>query len=291
MSVQTPAETPATLTLAGTHVAGVEMPRIGLGTWPLTGREAADAVEQALRLGYRHVDTAEAYENEEAVGRGVHAALEAGGLTREELFVTTKLSRRHHGDLATVRTGVEGCLRRLGLEHADLVLIHWPLPELDRYVETAEALARLTQDGLIRAWGVSNFLPEHLGRLADAGLQAPVGQIQVDPVAQSPQWQAAIRAHGAVVTAYSPLGRAALGVESTPAVADAAARTGRTPAQVVLRWHVQAGRVAIPKSADAGRQAENLDVLSFALTDEEMAAIDALDTGVGSRRDPRSFGH
>lgn len=174
---------------------------------------------------------------------------------------------------------------------AEGVLIHWPNPEQDRYVETAAALAGLVETGLIRAWGVSNFTAEHPDRLAEAGLRAPVDQIQVDPVAAIPGWQAAVRAHGAVVTAYSPIGRAELGIETREAITAAVARTGRTVQQVVLRWHLQHGRVVIPKSADPARQAENLDLLSFSLTPVEMAGIDALDDGSGPRQHPETFGH
>lgn len=175
---------PETLTLTGTGVDGVEMLRIGLGTWPLRGAEAHDAVEQALRLGYRHVDTAQNYGNEDAVGEGIAAAIHAGVLDRDQLFVTTKVSREHHGDARTVRAAVECRLRVLGLEHVDLVLVHWPNPDQDRYLETARSLSELAEDGLIRAWGVSNFTPAHLGRLAGAGLRAPVDQIEVGPRAR-----------------------------------------------------------------------------------------------------------
>lgn len=282
---------PETLTLTGTGVDGVEMPRIGLGTWPLRGAEARDAVEQALRIGYRHVDTAQNYGNEDAVGEGIAAAIHAGVLDRDQLFVTTKVNREHHGDARTVRAAVECRLRVLGLEHVDLVLVHWPNPDQDRYLETAWSLSELAEDGRIRAWGVSNFTPAHLDRLAGAGLRAPVDQIEVGPLRQSPAWQEGVRAHGAAITAYSPLGRADQDLGALEPVAAAAARTGRTPAQVVLRWHLQSGRAAVPKSADPARQAQNLDVFSFALTAEEMAAIDALDTGEGPRRHPDEFGH
>ncbi|MGW5854520.1 aldo/keto reductase [Micrococcus sp. 2A] len=285
------ADVPATVTLTGTGVAGVEMPRIGLGTWRLAGEEGADAVHAALAAGYRHVDTAENYGNEDAVGLAVARALAEGVLTRDELFLTTKFNREHHGGPERVRPAVEASLRRLGVDHADLVLIHWPNPEQDRYVETAAALAGLVETGLIRAWGVSNFTAEHLDRLAEAGLRAPVDQIQVDPVAAIPGWQAAVHAHGAVVTAYSPIGRAELGIETREAITAAVARTGRTVQQVVLRWHLQHGRVVIPKSADPARQAENLDLLSFSLTPAEMAGIDALDDGSGPRQHPETFGH
>lgn len=281
---------PLVLALTGTGVDGVEMPALGLGTWPMKGEEATAAVAQALRIGYRHVDTAAAYGNEAAVGRGLRAAIDEGVLAREDVFVTTKVNKEHHGDLATVRAGVQAGLARLGFEQADLVLIHWPNPDLGRYVETAAALASLVEEGLLRAWGVSNFLPEYLERLAAAGLRTPVVQIQVDPEAQSAAWQEAIRMHGAAVVAYSPVGRDK-DLASLAPIAAAAARTGRTPHQVVLRWHVQSGRAAVPKSADAGRQAQNLDVFSFSLTPEEIRAIDALDTGAGPRHDPREFGH
>lgn len=275
-----------TLTLTGTNVEDVSIPQIGLGTWPMTGQDCTDAVLQALSIGYRHLDTAQNYQNEDAVG----AALARTEVPREQIFVTTKINKEHHGGLDVVRPAVEQRLQLLGLDYADLLLIHWPNPDQDRYVETAGALAALVDTGLIRAWGVSNFTAAHLADLREAGLQAPINQIQVDPLASQPQLRAANAAAGTLTAAYSPVGRD-LDLDDVTALAAPAERLGVTAHQVALRWHVQSGRVATPKSANAARQEANLNVFGFALTEEEMARIDALDTGSGPRLDPSTFGH
>lgn len=264
---------------------GVHVPLIGLGTWPMTGEEAADAVARALGHGYRHVDTAESYGNEAAVGEG----LRRSGVPREEVFLTTKLSKKWHS-----RTGVrEACARaseRLGVDGPDLLLIHWPNPWLGRFVETCEGLQELVDEGAVRAWGVSNFKPAHLRAVLDAGLRVPVNQVQVDPEHRQPAQLAFHRDHGIATAAYSPLGRGGAVLDS-PALSGPAREHGVTPAQVVLRWHVQSGRIAVPKSGDDRRQRQNLDVFGFALTPEQVAAIDALDTGAPVRLDPDEYGH
>lgn len=264
---------------------GVGIPLIGLGTWPMTGEEATDAVARAIANGYRHIDTAENYNNEEAVGEGIRRS----GITRGDLFLTTKFNRQWHGR-ASVREAFGAATRRLGTEYLDLFLIHWPNPAEGRFVEAAEGLIRLAEEGLIRCWGVSNFKPAHLRELQAAGLEIPVNQVQIDPEHQQPDQLAFHREHGIVTAAYSPLGRNG-GFLSAPAVTGPAGEYGKTPAQVVLRWQVQSGRVAIPKSADDRRQRENLDVFGFALTEAEMAGIDGLDTGAPPRLDSDEFGH
>ncbi|MDP9695583.1 UNVERIFIED_ORG: 2,5-diketo-D-gluconate reductase A [Arthrobacter globiformis] len=264
---------------------GVVIPLIGLGTWPMSGEEATDAVARAIANGYRHIDTAENYDNEEAVGEGIRRS----GLPRGELFLTTKFNRQWHGRTG-VRDAFGAAARRLGTDYLDLFLIHWPNPAQGRFVEAAEGLIRLAEEGLIRCWGVSNFKPAHLGQLRAAGLEVPVNQVQIDPEHQQQDQLAFHREHGIATAAYSPLGRNG-GFLSAPAVTGPAAEYGKTPAQVVLRWQVQSGRAAIPKSADDRRQRENLDVFRFALTAAEMAAIDALDTGAPPRLDSDEFGH
>ncbi|MFB9071733.1 aldo/keto reductase [Citricoccus parietis] len=273
-------------TLTGTGVDGVSIPAVGFGTWPLTGAECTASVLQALELGYRQVDTAQNYGNEDAVG----AAVRESGLPRDEVFVTTKFNRESHGDVATLRRAAEASLERMGLDHLDLLLIHWPNPDQDRYVQTCESLATLVETGLIRAWGVSNFTPAHLHRVLDAGLVPPVNQVQLDPRCAQRQAQAAHAAAGVRTAAYSPLARGGE-VLGTPEVTGIAARLERTPAQVVLRWHLQQGRLVVPRSANRGRQQENLEVFGFELTAEDVAVIDALDTGEGPRLDADTYGH
>ncbi|XKH53433.1 aldo/keto reductase [Citricoccus nitrophenolicus] len=268
--------------------AAVQIPLIGLGTWPLTGTECSKAVASALEAGYRHVDTAENYRNEDAVGRAVVGS----GISRDEVFVTSKFNREWHGPVDTVRTGLEAGLERAGLDYFDLYLVHWPNPGLDRYVQACESLAELTESGLIRSWGVSNFKPSHLQRVLEAGLVPSVNQIHCQPTDAQQDVQEANTAAGVLTAAYTPIGRGSELLDR-PEITSIASRLGRTPAQVVLRWHVQQGRIAVPKSADPQRQRENLDVFSFELTADDLAAVDALDAGVPSEthQDADVFGH
>ena len=264
---------------------GLRIPAIGLGTWPLTGEEAADAVARALGKGYRHVDTAANYGNEQAVGEGIARA----GVRRETLWVTSKFNKEDHS-----RDGVAAAYERacelMGLDYLDLYLVHWPNPQQGAYVEACHGLEELVQAGKLRAWGVSNFKPAHLQAVYDAGLRPALNQVQVDPEhLQRGQLQAHAQRQ-LVTAAYSPLGRAG-DFLSRPAITAPAEQYGKTPAQVVLRWHLDSGRIAVPKSASNVRQRENLDVFDFSLTRQQLAAIDALDTGAGPRLDADSFGH
>ncbi|HRO31739.1 aldo/keto reductase, partial [Citricoccus sp.] len=254
--------------LEGTNVDDVPIPMIGLGTWPMTGAECDRAVASALEAGYRHVDTAENYANEDAVGRAVTGS----GIPRQDVFVTSKFNRRWHGGPDVVRAALEAGLERAGLEYFDLFLVHWPNPDQDRYVQACESLASLVGSGLIRSWGVSNFAPSHLQAVLDAGLVPAVNQVYCEPEDAQRPVQEANTAAGVLTAAYTPIGRGS-GLLRNPVITGIAARLGRTPAQVVLRWHVQQGRIAIPKSADPQRQRENLDVFSFALGAEDQAAI------------------
>ncbi|HRO95273.1 MULTISPECIES: aldo/keto reductase [Micrococcaceae] len=277
--------------LEGTNVDDVPIPMIGLGTWPMTGAECERAVASALEAGYRHVDTAENYANEDAVGRAVTGS----GIPRQDVFVTSKFNRRWHGGPDVVRTALEAGLERAGLEYFDLFLVHWPNPDQGRYVQACESLASLVGSGLIRSWGVSNFAPSHLQAVLDAGLVPAVNQVYCEPEDAQRPVQEANTAAGVLTAAYTPIGRGS-GLLRNPVITGIAARLGRTPAQVVLRWHVQQGRIAIPKSADPQRQRENLDVFSFALGPEDQAAIDALDVSESggrsaNRADPEEFGH
>lgn len=266
---------------------GAAMPRLGLGTWPLDDAGAAATVAAAVGMGYRLVDTAEAYGNE----RGVGAGLRASGVPRDELFVTTKFNVRWHG-VDLVREALEGSCERLGLDHVDLLLIHWPNPAENRYVQAWEGLVRLLEDGRVRAIGTSNFKPAHLDRVIAATGTAPdVNQIELSPAVTRDAARAYDSAHGIVTESWSPIGGAGTGVLREPVVRDLADRHGRTPAQVVLRWHVQLGLVAVPKSSDPDRLRQNLEVFDFALTDEEMARVSALDRGEDAATDSDAFGH
>lgn len=268
----------------------VEMPVIGLGTWPLTGTEARDAVVRALQSGYRHVDTAEKYGNEDAVGAGVRES----GIDRDQVFITSKLMNTSFGGTDAVRAGLEATLERMGLTHLDLYLIHWPNPgrtdQEGTFLQTAEALVELSGTALLRAWGVSNFTPAHLDQLVQRELIPAVNQIQVDPWIRQRDVEQANSAAGVQTVAYTPLGRGGELFEVAE-VTGPAQRLDVTPAQVLLRWHVQSGRVAVPKSADPLRQRQNLDVFGFELTSEEMAALERLDTAAGPRLDPDEYGH
>ena len=265
---------------------GASMPTLGLGTWPLNDAEAERAVAHAVEAGYRLIDTAYAYGNERGVGKG----LRASGIPREQLFVTTKLNGQWHGYEAA-QEAFAASADRLGLDYVDLYLIHWPVPQQDRYVDAWRGLVKLLADGLVRAIGVSNFKPSHLDRvLAATGVAPDVNQIELDPTHTRAESRAYHAAHGIVTESWSPLGQGGA-LLSDPVIAAIAERAGKTPAQVVLRWHLELGFVAIPKSADPDRQRENLDVFDFTLGDEDVAAISALDQGDGTVTDSDSFGH
>jgi 2,5-diketo-D-gluconate reductase A len=265
--------------------SGVRIPLIGLGTWPLTGEDATGAVTQAIANGYRHIDTAENYANEAAVGEGIRRS----GIERQHLFLTTKFNAQWHSRDG-VREAFGQAAKRLGTDYLDLFLVHWPNPAQGRFVEACEGLQGLVDDGSIRAWGVSNFKPAHLRLVQSAGLQVPLNQVQIDPEHGQPGQLAYHREHGIQTAAYSPLGRNGSFL-SHPAVSGPARDLGKTPAQIVLRWHVQHGRVATPKSANHERQRENLDVFSFALTQGQLDAIDALETGTPPRLDSDTYFH
>jgi len=255
------------------------LPPIGLGTWPLTGTAATDAVLAGIDAGYRLIDTAAIYDNEDAVG----TALATCGVPRDELFVTTKLRGSDHisGD---IRGAVERSLDRLGLDHLDLFLIHWPLPRFDRYVVAFEGLLECRDAGLIRYAGVSNFLEHHLRRLvAELGETPAIDQIQMDPtLARIPVRRAAADL-GVVVQAWSPLGRGE--TLHSPVVTEIATRLDLTPAQVILAWHRAHDVVPIARSANPARQAENLAAARVRLDPADVAALDALDRGESAARD------
>jgi len=233
-----------------------------------------------LRAGYRHIDTAAIYGNEEGVG----AAIASSGIPREELFVTTKLwNDRHHDD--EPRAAIGESLEKLGLEQVDLYLVHWPTPAKDDYVHAFAKLVELRDAGLTRSIGVSNFLVPHLERtVKETGVVPAVNQIELHPAYQRREEVAWAEANGVRIEAWGPLGQGKYDLFGTPAIAEAAAAHGVTPAQAVLRWHLQKGIIVFPKSVRPERLRENLDVFGFELTDAEIAAIDALDPLDGSGR-------
>lgn len=263
---------------------GAEIPQLGLGVFQVPPSDTARTVETALRLGYRSVDTAAAYGNEEGVGE----ALAGSDVPREEVFVTTKLWNRDHGEVRA-RRAFEASLQRLGLHYVDLYLIHWPAPSQDLYVETWGALEGLHADGRARAIGVSNFQVDHLERLLDEAEVVPaVNQIELHPRLQQRELRSLHEAHGIVTAAWSPLAQGELLQDAT--IAAIAGAHGRTAAQVILRWHLQIGTVAIPKSVSPERMRENIDVLDFELTDEETEQIAGLDADMRVGPHPDRFG-
>ncbi len=259
---------------------GVLIPQVGYGVFQVPEDGTQRAVEQALEAGYRHIDTAAAYYNEAGVG----AALRASGLPREDVFVTTKLRNGDQGADSTLRA-FEASRTALGLDVVDLYLVHWPYPSADRYIETWRSFEKLYAEGAVRAIGVSNFLPPFLERLlAETDVVPAVNQIEIHPSFQQVDTQTASRAAGVAVQAYSPLGQ---GKDlHAPAVTEVAERLGVTPGQVVLRWHLQQGTIIIPKSVTPERIASNIDLFSFELTEQDMAAISALDSDERIGADP-----
>jgi diketogulonate reductase-like aldo/keto reductase len=261
----------------------VTIPQIGLGVFQVPSEEAQPVVEEALALGYRHIDTAAAYVNEKGVG----AAVRASGLPREEVFVTSKLRNGDQGYDSALRAYDE-TLERLGLDALDLYLIHWPNPAAGLWQDSWRALERLRDEGRVRAVGVSNFLVEHLQELAGfAGEMPAVNQIELHPTFQQADVVAACREHGIAVEAYSPLGQGAdLDDERVVAIAQ---RLEVSPAQVILRWHVEKGTVVIPKSVSPARMRANASLEGVALTADDLASIDALESGNRVGGDPRTF--
>ncbi|HET7304737.1 MAG TPA: aldo/keto reductase [Segeticoccus sp.] len=259
---------------------GSTLPGIGFGTSPLTGADARDAVAGALEVGYRLIDTAVNYENERDVG----AALRESGLPRDQVQVTSKIPGRHHGYDDAIRSTHES-LERLGLDHLDLHLVHWPNPSVGKFHEAWRALVDLQREGLVRSIGVSNFTERHLARIIeDTGVVPAVNQLELHPYFPQQEMRQVDAGHGVLTEAWSPLGKSPTPFEE-PAVADAARAHGVTPAQAVLRWHVQLGALPIPKSSNRERQRQNLDVFGFELSDDEVSAISAL-----GRSDGRRFG-
>jgi 2,5-diketo-D-gluconate reductase A len=262
---------------------GIEIPQLGFGVFQIPPGETQAAVEEALEAGYRHIDTAAAYRNEAGVG----AALAASGLPREDVFLTTKLWNANQGHDSAL-AAFEASLERLGLDHVDLYLIHWPVPSEDRFVDTWRAFERIYEEEAARAIGVSNFRIEDLERLeVETDTRPAVNQIELHPRFQQRDLRSCHAKHGVATEAWSPLAQGELLDDET--IVRIADMHGRAPAQVILRWHLQLGNVVIPKSVTPERIRENIDIFDFELSDEEMAEFARLDSGERIGPDPATF--
>ncbi|OKH84108.1 oxidoreductase [Mycobacterium sp. ST-F2] len=256
---------------------------VGLGVWQTPAEDTERAVSAALHAGYRHIDTAAAYGNEAGVGRAVVGS----GIPREEVYVTTKLWNSEQGYEKTL-AAFDASMEQLGLDYLDLYLIHWPTPAQNLFVDTFKAFAHLRDQGRIRAIGVSNFEPEHLKLLIDAtGIVPAVNQIELHPRLPQAELRETHARYGIATEAWSPLGQGSLLTD--PIVTAIAERHGKTPAQVLIRWHIQLGNIVIPKSVNPERIASNFDVFDFELSEADLASIATLDNGTRLGPDPRTF--
>lgn len=262
---------------------GNEIPQLGVGVFLVEPGVTDRIVSDALEVGYRHIDTASAYHNEAEVG----AAIEASGIARDELFITTKL---WNNDQERPHEAFDASLDRLGLEKVDLYLVHWPVPTQNTYVGAWRGLVEILGSGRTDSIGVSNFEVDHLQRLLDeTGVVPAVNQIEVHPLHQRRELREFCREHGIAVEAWGPLAQGQGGLLELDTIVDTAAAHGKTPAQVVLRWHVQHGNIIFPKTLKRARMVENAQLFDFELTATEMAAIDALDAQQNFGPDPRTF--
>lgn len=260
---------------------GTEMPQLGLGTWKLEGEETLRVVREAIALGYRHIDTAASYDNEEMIGRAIADAIRAGDVTREELFITSKVRNEDQGAERASRA-FQGSLSRLGLDYLDLYLIHWPWPQRGLYAETFAAIAKIQGLGTVQSIGVANFYEETLRELvADTGVTPAVNQVEMHPGFSQAPLRAVHEELGVISEAWSPLGRGIL--LQNPVIADIADQVGRSPAQVILRWLIQLDVSVVPKTAGELRLRENFDLFDFELSPGQVNQILALD-------DLRGFG-
>jgi len=266
---------------------GAEIPVLGLGTSPLVGGESVRQVRTALEAGYRLIDTAENYRNEDAVGQ----AIRESGIDRSEIFITTKFNRRWHS-VDGVRQAYEASLKRLGIDYIDLMLVHWPNPDQDRYVEAVQGLQAILDNGGLRAIGTSNFKPAHLQRVQEeTGIIPNVNQIQLSPYSTRSESREYHTAHDIVTESWSPLGASSDKLRSDSLIISIADDHDKSATQVVLRWHVQLGLIVIPRSSHPGRIAENIDIFDFELTEEEMSKISSLDRGESVVTDSDVSGH
>jgi len=265
---------------------GVEMPALGLGTWPMTDADAESTIPVAIEAGYRLIDSAENYRNETGVGRGIKAS----GINRSQVFVTTKFNVKWHSVEGAQQIWAESA-KLLGVDYIDLLLIHWPNPAQNRYVDAWKGMIKLLEAGKVRAIGTSNFKPTHIDRLiAETGVVPHVNQVQLNPYIPRTAERAYHAQHGIVTETWAPIAKGG-DLFKERAVAEIAQRLNRTPAQVVLRWHVQQGMLPIPKSSNPQRLAENITVFDFELTEADSAAIDKLDLGGRGGVDSDQFGH
>jgi 2,5-diketo-D-gluconate reductase A len=266
---------------------GAPIPQLGLGTSPLNDARAADAVTAAAEAGYRHFDTATRYRNEAGVAEGMRRS----GIDRGELFVTTKLDGEFQGGDRAIG-GLEAALDRMKLDYVDLLLMHWPLPQRGQFVSTWHTFEKLHSDGRARAIGVSNFKPAHLDTLlADASIVPAVNQIEINPFVTREEQRGYGAEHGILTESWSPFGGSGARVLASPVITAIAERIGRTPGQVVLRWHVQNGLVVIPRSKSPERIAENAAVFDFELSDADLAEIGTLSRGPNAGVDSDREGH
>ena len=263
---------------------GLEIPQLGFGVFLVPPEETQQAVTEALEAGYRLIDTAQGYKNEEGVG----AAIAESDVPRDELFITTKLTNSEQG-YDTTLTAFDGSMKKLGIDVLDLFLIHWPLPMFDQYVETWRAFEKLLADGRVRSIGVSNFEIAHLERLlAETDVTPAVNQIELHPQFPQEELRAFHDEHGILTESWGPLGQGK-GLLEDPSIVEVAQRKARTPAQVVLRWHLQLGCVVIPKSVNPDRIRENINLFDFELDDADMAEISKVRTGERLGGDPNVF--
>jgi len=264
---------------------GNAMPQLGFGVWRVANEQAESVVAEAVRAGYRSIDTASIYGNEEGVGHAIRAA----SVPREELFITTKVWNDRQGYDSTLRAFDES-LSRLGLDFVDLYLIHWPVAGSEAYRDTWRALVRLRQEGRARSIGVSNFMVEHLQRVIDeTGVTPAVNQIELHPYFQQKELRAFHARHGIATESWGPLGQGTL--LDNREITALARKHGRTPAQIILRWHMDCGLIAIPKSVTPSRIRENLDIFGFRLDADDMCVIEGLDRASGRvGPDPAVFG-
>jgi len=250
---------------------GTTIPQLGFGVFQVDPAETTRIVTDALEVGYRHLDTAAIYRNEEGVGQ----AIASSGIPRDELFVTTKLWNDRQTD---AEAAFDESLGKLGLDYVDLYLIHWPTPQKDTFVQAWKSLEKIYASGRAKAIGVSNFLVPHLEKLlANTEVVPAVNQIELHPAHQQPEVTAFSREHGIEIEAWGPLGQGKYPLFELPEVTGAAEAHGKTPAQVVIRWHLQTGNIVFPKSNRRERMAENFDVFDFELTADEVAAISSLE--------------